>query len=411
MWSSRSQCLYTDLVGRHALHRRGQTASSTPAPTPIAFQTGDEAHHLSHHKPTFAAALGHVRPDSSSVHSAKGRAGGRFHGHLPHPATPLRTRKPLPGSHPLPLPSRPAQPERVLFGKTSVAISERVSMSAPAQNEEQVAKDRRASRKAAAACLARQRHKAFVSNLQDSTHHVRYRVEALRARRGHAEAVAANLMIERLTQGLPKDKAAQLTSWLRNSAAASMAAAAPPLPPLPAQILQERAQAVQQQRQQQQQQQQPQQQAVSSQAPFAAAAAGGDGRAAPPPPRSRRSAVAHRFTAGRRRQPEWRFVGRSCQRRRGGCCPAGRSGWWCGRAPSPRRPAAFRRPPSSTHATNGTGTGPRREWRCRCCRNQRPRVCGGEGGGRRGALAPALPRPAARAARVGPAAGGGQPRR
>ena len=230
-------------------------------------------------------------------------------------------------------------------------------MSAPAQNEEQVAKDRRASRKAAAACLARQRHKAFVSNLQDSTHHVRYRVEALRARRGHAEAVAANLMIERLTQGLPKDKAAQLTSWLRNSAAASMAAAAPPPPPLPPQILQERAQAVQQQ--QQQQQQQPQQQA-SSQAPSSQPQPGQAGTGAPPSSSSQPplppSPAASR--PGGAVNPSG---GSSAALANGGAAAAARPAAPGGGAgapllsPPPRGlPSA---PPSSTHATNGTGTG------------------------------------------------------
>ena len=57
-------------------------------------------------------------------------------------------------------------------------------MSAAAKEEEQLAKDRRASRKAAAACLARQRHKSFVNGLQDSAQFVRYRIDLYKSRKG-----------------------------------------------------------------------------------------------------------------------------------------------------------------------------------------------------------------------------------
>ena len=57
---------------------------------------------------------------------------------------------------------------------------------AAAETAEKEAKDRRASRKAAAACLARQRHKTFVSGLNDNSSQLRHRVEILRARKGHA---------------------------------------------------------------------------------------------------------------------------------------------------------------------------------------------------------------------------------
>eukprot|EP00966_Prymnesium_polylepis_P037830 877880-Prymnesium_polylepis.1 len=46
-----------------------------------------------------------------------------------------------------------------------------------------IAKERRASRKAAAACLARQRHKQFVNSLQDAGGGLRERVVQMRARR------------------------------------------------------------------------------------------------------------------------------------------------------------------------------------------------------------------------------------
>ena len=65
-------------------------------------------------------------------------------------------------------------------------------MSTTKEIEDKEAKDRRASRKAAAACLARQRHKTFVSGLNDNSSQLRHRVEVLRARKGHAvRALAA----------------------------------------------------------------------------------------------------------------------------------------------------------------------------------------------------------------------------
>ena len=87
------------------------------------------------------------------------------------------------------------------------------------KDEEQLARDRRASRKAAAACLARQRHKSFVNNLSGSAEFVRYRCDVYRARKGHLDAVAANLMLQRLEDELPEDKRAQLRGWLKGCAA------------------------------------------------------------------------------------------------------------------------------------------------------------------------------------------------
>lgn len=54
------------------------------------------------------------------------------------------------------------------------------------KGERDEARDRRATRKAAAACLARQRHKHFVNGLHDAGSALRQRVAVLRARKGHA---------------------------------------------------------------------------------------------------------------------------------------------------------------------------------------------------------------------------------
>ena len=54
------------------------------------------------------------------------------------------------------------------------------------KGERDEARDRRATRKAAAACLARQRHKHFVNGLHDAGSTLRQRVHILRARKGHA---------------------------------------------------------------------------------------------------------------------------------------------------------------------------------------------------------------------------------
>ena len=134
-----------------------------------------------------------------------------------------------------------------------------MSGTAPAlKDEEQAAKDRRASRKAAAACLARQRHKSFVHNLQDSVHGLRYRVDVYKARRGHLNAVCASEMLRRIESGLSDDKRKQLMGWLQDSSVATLAGAAPPVPAMPAALKAENA-------------------ANAAAAAAAAAAAGGDG--------------------------------------------------------------------------------------------------------------------------------------
>ena len=46
-------------------------------------------------------------------------------------------------------------------------------------------REKRASRKAAAACLARQRHKSFVHSLQEQGVECRARISLLKRRRGH----------------------------------------------------------------------------------------------------------------------------------------------------------------------------------------------------------------------------------
>lgn len=108
------------------------------------------------------------------------------------------------------------------------------SAESPSKDDEQAAKDRRASRKAAAACLARQRHKSFVNNLQGNVSDMQWRIEMMKQRRGALDAVASNTMLERLQAGLPEDKRAQLAGWLENSAISKLAAKAPPPPPAPA---------------------------------------------------------------------------------------------------------------------------------------------------------------------------------
>ena len=116
-----------------------------------------------------------------------------------------------------------------------------MSSAPPLKEEEQEARDRRASRKAAAACLARQRHKSFVHNLQDSVHAMRYRVEVHKSRRGQLGAVASAEMLRRLESELPADKQQQLRSWLKNSSLSTLAAAAPPVPSMPAALRAENA--------------------------------------------------------------------------------------------------------------------------------------------------------------------------
>ena len=59
------------------------------------------------------------------------------------------------------------------------------SVSKADAKERDEARDRRATRKAHAACLARQRHKSFVNGLHDTGSSLRQRVHVLRARKGH----------------------------------------------------------------------------------------------------------------------------------------------------------------------------------------------------------------------------------
>jgi len=90
-------------------------------------------------------------------------------------------------------------------------------------------KSRRATRKAAAACLARQRHKSFVNGLQDQGSVLRGRIESLRRRRGHAESAAAAYMMHRFGAVLGADQFGQLKGWLRRCALNGLNAPQPPL--------------------------------------------------------------------------------------------------------------------------------------------------------------------------------------
>ena len=62
-------------------------------------------------------------------------------------------------------------------------------MPGPADPTHDVAKERRATRKAAAACLARQRHKTFVNSLQDQGNAMRGRIAQLKRRKGFSVSV------------------------------------------------------------------------------------------------------------------------------------------------------------------------------------------------------------------------------
>ena len=68
------------------------------------------------------------------------------------------------------------------------------------KEDEATAKDRRATRKAAAACLARQRHKSFVNSLQESGSGMQHRVECLKARRGHAVSGSPSANLPKVPQ-------------------------------------------------------------------------------------------------------------------------------------------------------------------------------------------------------------------
>ena len=79
---------------------------------------------------------------------------------------------------------RLSQPMVCASLESQALSSSALSFEMSAKEEEQLAKDRRASRKAAAACLARQRHKSFVNSLQDSAQFVRYRIDLYKSRKG-----------------------------------------------------------------------------------------------------------------------------------------------------------------------------------------------------------------------------------
>lgn len=80
-----------------------------------------------------------------------------------------------------------------------------------------IAKERRASRKAAAACLARQRHKHFVNALQNQGGGLRERVVQMRARRGKMGAICAEHMMTLMEEKLAPERFAQLRTWLDGS--------------------------------------------------------------------------------------------------------------------------------------------------------------------------------------------------
>jgi len=86
----------------------------------------------------------------------------------------------------------------------------------------------RAARKAAAACLARQRHKTFVNGLHDQSEALKTRVNLLNQRKQDMFGACAVAMIERLGEKLDETQMLQLQRWLMRSPklAASLAAAA-----------------------------------------------------------------------------------------------------------------------------------------------------------------------------------------
>ena len=106
--------------------------------------------------------------------------------------------------------------------QTSLMTATSSSSPAPApaaagQTPSAIAKERRATRKAAAACLARQRHKSFVNSLQDNGSELSMRVDALRARRGNLQAYCAGHMLTLFEEELAAERVAQLRGWLKDS--------------------------------------------------------------------------------------------------------------------------------------------------------------------------------------------------
>lgn len=75
----------------------------------------------------------------------------------------------------------------------------------------------RAARKAAAACIARSRHKAFVNNLQEQVDQRRRRVLALRNRAADRPRAAAANLCTQLKKLLSDERVSELGTWLKRS--------------------------------------------------------------------------------------------------------------------------------------------------------------------------------------------------
>jgi len=75
----------------------------------------------------------------------------------------------------------------------------------------------RAARKAAAACLARQRHKSFVNSLQDQAAALQARVSVLKQRRHDMFGACAAFMLDRMDDRLSVPRMVQLRRWLVRS--------------------------------------------------------------------------------------------------------------------------------------------------------------------------------------------------
>lgn len=86
----------------------------------------------------------------------------------------------------------------------------------------------RAARKAAAACLARQRHKTFVNGLHDQSESLKARVTLMKQRKHDMFGACAVTMLERMGEKLDESQMLQLHRWLMRSPklAASLSAAA-----------------------------------------------------------------------------------------------------------------------------------------------------------------------------------------
>jgi hypothetical protein len=85
-------------------------------------------------------------------------------------------------------------------------------MSEEAQKQPKVSQ--RAARKAAAACLARQRHKSFVNSLQDTIEARKTRVGVLKRRKDDYFACIAAHMLRGVRSQLPVSRQAELQRWL-----------------------------------------------------------------------------------------------------------------------------------------------------------------------------------------------------